>query len=264
MSTVDYIVAIPARYASTRLAAKPLALVDGKPMIVKVCEKALESSAKEVIACVDHPLVVEALEPLAKENTRLVICMTSQTPRSGTERIAEMLKLKNISGDTIVVNVQGDEPLITKDHIDEVASLLARSGAHMSTLCNPITNIADVFDPNCVKVVMDKDNFALYFSRTPIPYERDNFAQGVDKVTKLEFKHYHHIGIYGYKADTIIDYLNRDPAAIEQAESLEQLRLLHYGMKIAVATTDRPPETGVDTLSDLERVNRIFEAQAKQ
>ena len=112
MSTVDYIVAIPARYASTRLAAKPLALVDGKPMIVKVCEKALESSAKEVIACVDHPLVVEALEPLAKENKRLVICMTSQAPRSGTERIAEMLKLKNISGDTIVVNVQGDEPLI--------------------------------------------------------------------------------------------------------------------------------------------------------
>lgn len=262
-NSVDYIVAIPARYGSSRLAGKPLALVDGEPMIVKVCKKSLESSANQVIACVDHDEVAKALESLALENKRLVICMTDSAPRSGTERIAQMLKLKNIAPDTIVVNVQGDEPLITKDHIDEVANLLARSGAHMSTLCNRITHIADVFDPNCVKVVMDKDNFALYFSRTPIPYERDNFAQGQDKVTELKCAHYHHIGIYGYKAATILDYLQREPAAIEEAESLEQLRLLHYGMKIAVATTDRPPETGVDTLADLERVNRIFKEQAE-
>lgn len=263
MSSVvcDYIVAIPARYGSSRLAAKPLALVDGEPMIVKVCKKALESSASQVIACIDHEQVAQALEPLAHDNSRLVVCMTDSAPRSGTERIAQMLKLKNIDLDTIVVNVQGDEPLITKDHIDEVANLLARSGAHMSTLCNRITQISDVFDPNCVKVVMDKDNFALYFSRAPIPYERDNFAKGIDKVTELTCAHYHHIGIYGYKAATILDYLQRAPADMEEAESLEQLRLLHYGMKIAVATTDRPPETGVDTLADLERVNRIFKEQ---
>lgn len=258
---VEYVVAIPARYASTRLAGKPLALVGGKPMIYKVCEKALESSASKVIACIDHELVAQALAPLSQKDPRLVVCMTSDKPRSGTERIAEMLTNENIDLNTIVVNVQGDEPLITKDHIDEVAALLARSGASMSTLCAPISEIEDVFDPNCVKVVMDKDNFALYFSRTPIPYERDNFAQGQDKVTSLQFKHYHHIGIYGYRAGTILDYLQREPAAIEQAESLEQLRLLHYGMKIAVATTERPPETGVDTARDLERVNRILSEQ---
>lgn len=257
---VEYVVAIPSRYASTRLAAKPLAIVDGKPMIVKVCEKALESSAKYVMACIDHEAVAEALAPLAASNERLRICMTSQKPRSGTERIAEMLTNEKLDLDTIVVNVQGDEPLITKDHIDEVAALLARSGASMSTLVSEIHNIDDVFDPNCVKCVMDKDNFALYFSRTPIPYERDNFAQGKENVTELKFKHYHHIGIYGYRAGTILDYLSKQPAELEVAESLEQLRLLHYGMKIAVATTDRPPEIGVDTAADLERVNRIFAA----
>lgn len=259
---VEYIVAIPSRYASTRLAAKPLAIVDGKPMIVKVCEKALESSAKYVMACIDHEEVAKALEPLAQANERLRICMTSQKPRSGTERIAEMIANEHIDMDTIVVNVQGDEPLITKDHIDEVAALLASSGASMSTLCSEIHNINDVFDPNCVKCVMDMNNFALYFSRTPIPYERDNFALGKENVSELKFKHYHHIGIYGYKAGTILDYLSKEPADIEVAESLEQLRLLHYGMKIAVATTDNPPEIGVDTIADLERVNRIF-AQGK-
>lgn len=260
---VNYMVAIPARYASTRLAGKPLADVGGAPMIVRVCQKALESSASEVVACVDHELVAQALEPLSRQDSRLTVCMTSQNPRSGTERIAEMLRIRNIDPQTIVVNVQGDEPLITRDHIDEVAALLASSGAQMSTLCNPISSIDDVFDPNCVKVVMDKDNFALYFSRTPIPYERDNFAQGQQAVTELKFKHYHHIGIYGYRAATILDYLQKEPAAIEVAESLEQLRLLHYGMKIAVATTERPPETGVDTAADLERVNRIFASQGK-
>lgn len=253
----DYIVAIPARYASTRLAGKPLALIDGCPMIAMVCKKALQSNAKEVIACIDDERVEQALLPLAQENPRLKICLTSQKPRSGTERIAEMIDILKLDPKTVVVNVQGDEPLITKDHIDDVANLLIQSQADMSTLCSPITKIEDVFDPNCVKVVMDQRNFALYFSRTPIPYERDNFAQGVDSVNKLDFTHYRHIGIYGYKAQTIIDYLKLEPADIERAESLEQLRLLHYGMKIVVAKTDRPPETGVDTAKDLERVNAI-------
>lgn len=257
-SNVDYVVAIPARYASTRLAGKPLALVNGCPMIEMVCRKALESQAREVIACIDDERVEQALLPLAQENSRLKICLTSQKPRSGTERIAEMISNLNLDPETIVVNVQGDEPLITKDHIDAVASLLVQSKADMSTLCAPISEIEDVFDPNCVKVVLDQKNFALYFSRTPIPYERDNFAQGKGKVQKLEFTHYHHIGIYGYKAQTIIDYLKLAPADIERAESLEQLRLLHYGMKIVVAITERPPEAGVDTLKDLERVNAIL------
>lgn len=255
----DYIVAIPARYASTRLAGKPLASVGGEPMICQVCKKALASQAKEVIACIDHEAVAEALKPLAAANPRLKICMTSQKPRSGTERIAEMLINESYPEDTIVVNVQGDEPLITPEHIDEVAGLIDTKNADMSTLCSVITEVADVFDPNCVKVVLNQDNFALYFSRAPIPYERDNFMAG--NVSALQYTHYHHIGIYGYRVRTILDYLQRTPAAIEQAESLEQLRLLHYGMSIAVAITDRPPECGVDTAADLERVNKILAAQ---
>lgn len=258
---VDYVVAIPARYDSTRLAGKPLALIDGCPMIALVCKKALESQAREVIACVDDQRVEQALAPLAAENPRLKVCMTSQRPRSGTERIAEMLHTLQLPPDTVVVNVQGDEPLITKDHIDAVAHLLAESQADMSTLCAPITELEDVFDPNCVKVVLDKRNFALYFSRAPIPYERDNFAAGFESVKSLQFTHYHHVGIYGYKAQTILDYLELEPAELERAESLEQLRLLHYGMKIAVAITDRPPETGVDTAKDLARVQAIMQQQ---
>ena len=270
-SQVNYVVAIPARYASTRLAGKPLASVAGQPMIAQVCHKALQSSAQEVIACVDHPAVVEALEPLAQENPRLKICMTSDKPRSGTERIAEMITTSGMDPQTVVVNVQGDEPLITKDHIDAVASLLINSGADMSTLCAPITLPQDVLDPNCVKVVLNAKNFALYFSRAPIPYERDNFSkwqqehaqagEGNFSYPELTTTHYHHIGIYGYKAQTILDYLKLNPAPSEQAESLEQLRLLHYGMSIAVAITDRPPEAGVDTAADLERVNRILSAE---
>ena len=257
---VDYVVAIPARYASTRLAGKPLAQVGGEPMICQVCKKALASQALGVIACVDHEAVAAALAPLALENSRLRVCMTSQKPRSGTERIAEMLGLEHYPQDLILVNVQGDEPLITPEHIDTVAELIATKNADMSTLCSPITTVRDVFDPNCVKVVFNQDHFAQYFSRAPIPYERDNFMAG--DVTELKFKHYRHIGIYGYRVRTILDYLQREPAELEQAESLEQLRLLHYGMSIAVAITERPPECGVDTAEDLACVNQILAAQS--
>ena len=152
-SAVDYVVAIPARFASTRLAGKPLVLVGDKPMIAQVCLKALQSTAKEVIACVDHEKIVAALQPYAANEPRLKICMTSDKPRSGTERIAEMITTQKLDPETIVVNVQGDEPLITQEHINQVANLLASSGADMATLCAPITEVADVFDPNCVKVL---------------------------------------------------------------------------------------------------------------
>lgn len=268
-SAVDYVVAIPARFASTRLAGKPLVLVGDKPMIAQVCLKALQSTAKEVIACVDHEKIVAALQPFAANEPRLKICMTSDKPRSGTERIAEMITTQKLDPETIVVNVQGDEPLITQEHINQVANLLASSGADMATLCAPITEVADVFDPNCVKLVMDQKQRALYFSRAPIPFERDNFmawqkAKQEDPKApypQLQYTHYHHIGIYAYRVRTILDYLQREPAPLEQSESLEQLRLLHYGMSIAVAITDRPPETGVDTAADLERVNRILAQQ---
>lgn len=263
---VEYVVAIPARFASTRLAGKPLVMIGDKPMIAQVCLKALQSTASEVIACIDHEKIAEALMPYTKQESRLKICMTTDKPRSGTERIAEMISFMGLQSETIVVNVQGDEPLISAEHIMQVATLLVSSEADMATLCAPITNVADVFDPNCVKVVMDQQQRALYFSRAPIPFERDNFItwqkaqQTGDQVPlpKLEYTHYHHIGIYAYRVRTIVDYLQRAPAALEQAESLEQLRLLHYGMSIAVAITTNPPETGVDTADDLERVNKIF------
>lgn len=247
----DYVVAIPARYASTRLPGKPLADIDGTPMIRKVCEQALKSKAVRVIACIDDERVQEALKGCSAE-----VCMTSKNCKCGTDRIAQMLELTNTAPDTVIVNVQGDEPLIDPTHIDQVAKLLIDSGADMATLCAEITRIQDVFDPNCVKVVCDKKGMALYFSRAPIPYERDNFDKG--EVTELKYKHYHHIGIYAYKAGTVLDYTKRKQAEIEKSESLEQLRLMHYGFKIAVGITAKPPEAGVDTKADLIRVNEIL------
>ena len=250
----DYVVAIPARYASTRLPGKPLADVDGSPMIRLVCEQALKSKAKKVIACVDDERVEEVLKGCKAE-----ICMTSKDCKCGTDRIAQMLELTDADPDTVVVNVQGDEPLINPEHIDQVARLLIDSGADMATLCSEITRIEDVFDPNCVKVVFDRNNTALYFSRASIPYERDNFANA--EIRALKYKHYHHIGIYAYRAGTVLDYTKREQAEIEKCESLEQLRIMHYGFKIAVGVTARPPETGVDTKEDLKRVNEILKAK---
>lgn len=274
----EFLVAIPARLASTRLSDKPLALVNGAPMIARVCEKALESDAKYVVACVDDEKIVKAIcdhfgevaEVIPEGNTidmkaelmdgkgRLLVCLTSDKPRSGTERIAEMIERVKLDGNTIVVNVQGDEPLISKQHINDVAHVLYKSGKEraMSTLCAPITHLKDVFDPNCVKVVMNAAGEALYFSRAPIPYERDNFNKG--EVTELRTTHYRHIGIYGYHARTVSWYLGLDATPLEVSESLEQLRALHHGCPIYVTITDSPPETGVDTAADLERVNAIF------
>ncbi len=247
----EYVVAIPARYASTRLPGKPLAAVAGKPMIRVVCEQALKSGASRVIACVDDKRVEDVLAGCGAE-----ICMTSLDCKCGTDRIAQMLEKTGMPKDTVVVNVQGDEPLINPGHIDQVAELLLSSGADMSTLCAKISSVKDVFDPNCVKVVMDQNGTALYFSRAPIPYERDNFSKG--DVRELKYQHYHHIGIYAYKAGTVLDYTKRAQAEIEMCESLEQLRLMHYGFKIAVGVTATPPEIGVDTREDLQRVNDIL------
>ncbi len=250
----DYIVAIPARYASTRLPGKPLASVGGEPMIRRVCEQALKSGAARVIACVDDERVSAVLEGCGAE-----VCMTSKECKCGTDRIAEMIRTFSIPNSMTVVNVQGDEPLIDPGHIGQVASLLEDSGADMATLCAKITDPRDVFDPNCVKVVMDARGMALYFSRAPIPYERGNFDS---MPKKLNYDHFHHIGIYAYKAGLVLDYTSRPQPAIEKCESLEQLRLMHFGFKIAVGVTGNPPEAGVDTKADLERVNRILEKRS--
>ena len=162
-----------------------------------------------------------------------------------------MIEKLNIAPETVIVNVQGDEPLINPEHIKQVANLLQTSGCDMATLCFRIDNIKDVFDPNCVKVVFDKDHKALYFSRAPIPYERDNFKK--ECIDDLEFDHYHHIGI--------LKYSKMAQTTLEKAESLEQLRLMENGMSIAVDVTLNPPETGVDTQEDLDRINKILEGK---
>ena len=248
----NYIVAIPARYASTRFPGKPLVLVGGIPMIKRVCMQALKSDAKEVVACIDDERVESALDGMDK----VKVCMTSQDCKCGTDRLAQMIENLNIDENTIIVNVQGDEPLINPEHIRQVAQLLEDSNADMSTLCFKIDNVKDVFDPNSVKVVFDKNNMAMYFSRAPIPYERENFRN--KDISSLEFEHYHHIGIYAYRAKTVLNYSKMPQVTLEKCESLEQLRLLQNGMSIVVGVTENPPETGVDTPEDLERINNIL------
>ena len=252
----DYIVAIPARYASTRFPGKPLVLVGGIPMIKRVCMQALKSNAKSVVACVDDQRVAKVLENM--DGT--CVCMTSKDCACGTDRIASMIKTMNIDPETVIVNVQGDEPLINPEHIEQVASLLESSGCDMATLCFEIDNVKDVFDPNCVKVVFDRNSKALYFSRAPIPYERDNFRnKEITDISELMHKHYHHIGIYAYKAKTVLSYAAMAQSSLEVSESLEQLRLMQHGYTIAVAPTLNPPETGVDTQEDLDRINAILD-----
>lgn len=253
----EYIVAIPARYASTRFPGKPLVLVGGVPMIKRVCLQALKSDAKMVVACIDDKRVESVLDGMDKVR----VCMTSTDCNCGTDRLAQMIEKLNIDPDTVIVNVQGDEPLINPEHIRQVASLLENSDADMSTLCFKIDNVKDVFDPNCVKVVFDRNGKALYFSRAPIPYERENFKQR--DITELSFDHYHHIGIYAYRAGIVLKYSKMAQTSLEKSESLEQLRLMENGMTIVVGVALNPPETGVDTKEDLERINRILEKQEK-
>ena len=246
----DFIVAIPARLASTRLPSKPLVDIEGKSMIVRVCEQALKSAAKEVIVCVDDESVAQALADIDVK-----VCMTSKDAKSGTDRIGQMIKTFALKPDTVIVNVQGDEPLINPMHINLVAQTLMDKHTTVGSLCAKIDNYADVFNPNMVKVVMDKDNIAMYFSRAPIPYERDYFKTNEQK---LYFNHYHHIGIYAYTAQAVLDFLSYDQSPNEQCEMLEQLRFMHYGHKIAMAIIDNPHLRGVDTLEDLEQVRAIF------
>ena len=249
----DYIVAIPARYASTRFPGKPLALVGGMPMIKRVCLQSLKSRAKKVIVCTDDDRIKEALSGL----NHVEVCMTSNTLNCGTDRIAAMIGSMAVDKNTLIVNVQGDEPLINPKHIDAVASLLENSDASMATLAYKILSVEELFNPNCVKVVLNKQQEALYFSRAPIAFERDNFKQ--DKISILSIDHFHHMGIYAYRAGLVCEYAKMPQTTLEKAESLEQLRLLENGYKIKVGIIENPPEAGVDTPQDLERINAMIE-----
>ncbi|PMH44999.1 3-deoxy-manno-octulosonate cytidylyltransferase [Vibrio sp. 10N.286.49.B3] len=250
---MSFTVVIPARFQSTRLPGKPLADIHGKPMIQWVYEQSLQSGADQVIIATDDAQV----EAVAK-GFGATVCMTSPDHESGTERLAEVVKLMGIADDHIIVNVQGDEPLIPPSIIKQVAHNLAASVAPMATLGVEISHESEVFNPNAVKVVTDKDGYALYFSRASIPWDRDNFAESSQNIVQPLLRH---IGIYAYRAGFINTYINWQPSTLEKIECLEQLRVLWYGEKIHVAVAKESPAAGVDTPEDLEAVRAIVAAR---
>jgi 3-deoxy-manno-octulosonate cytidylyltransferase (CMP-KDO synthetase) len=250
---LDFIVVIPARYASTRLPGKPLLDIGGKPMVVHVAERATASGASAVVVATDHNDIARAVQTHG-----FTAVMTREDHASGTDRIAEVAALRKLAGNTIVVNVQGDEPLIEPDLIRSVAQNLGdHADASIATACCALTDAAQMADSNVVKVVLDKNGYALYFSRAPIPFARDAFATGIHALP-ANLPAYRHIGIYAYRADFLACYAQLTPAAIEQAEALEQLRALWHGHRICVAVTKQAPHAGVDTAADLEHVRQLL------
>ncbi|NHV09214.1 3-deoxy-manno-octulosonate cytidylyltransferase [Cronobacter turicensis] len=243
---MSFVVIIPARYASTRLPGKPLVDINGLPMIVHVLERARESGAARIIVATDHPDVARAVDAAGGE-----VCMTRADHQSGTERLAEVVEKCGFDDDTVIVNVQGDEPMIPPAIIRQVAENLAGAQAGMATLAVPVHDAQEAFNPNAVKVVMDAQGYALYFSRATIPWDRDRFAQSRDTIGDSFLRH---IGIYGYRAGFIRRYVTWPASPLEQIEMLEQLRVLWHGEKIHVAVAAVVPGTGVDTPEDLERV----------
>jgi 3-deoxy-manno-octulosonate cytidylyltransferase (CMP-KDO synthetase) len=244
-------VVIPARMRSTRLAGKMLADIAGKPLVAWVAERARESGASEVVVATDHEDIEGAVRALGWKAVR-----TSAAHPSGTDRLAEAAAVLGYAADEIVVNVQGDEPLIDPALIRAVAAELARHPlASIATAAHPIESAETFFDPNVVKVVTDEAGLALYFSRAPIPYARDAFAQGRAALPQ-GFTALRHIGIYAYRVRYLREYAALTPTAAERFEALEQLRALGHGHRIAVARWNGTLEPGVDTAQDLERVRR--------
>ena len=240
---------IPARYASTRLYGKPLLEIAGKPMIAHVVEKALASGAEAVVVATDDKRIQESVSSLGYD-----VVMTSESHQSGTDRIAEVVEKLKWRDDEIVVNVQGDEPLIDPAVIAAVATKLEQAlDCVTATACFTLRSAKDLYNPNAVKVVMDNANKALYFSRAPIPYPRD-VAVDTQNDTEISWDAYQHIGLYAYRVGFLRTYSTLPPADIEQIERLEQLRVLHHGYQMVVHKVDGRPEPGVDTLEDLENV----------
>lgn len=247
-----FVVVIPARMASSRLPGKPLADIAGKPMVVRVAEQAAKSRASRVVVATDH---ADILAACAAHGVEAVL--TREDHASGTDRLAEVAAQLALPSDALVINVQGDEPLIQPELIDRLAELLAAGDAPVATLAHAMHDAADHFNPNVVKVALDKHGRALYFSRAPIPYARDAYAADRSALP-AGLPVYRHIGMYGYRAGFLAAYAGLEPGPLEQYEALEQLRVLWHGYSIAVALADEAPAAGVDTPEDLERVRRLF------
>ena len=256
---MKFTVLIPARLASTRLPDKPLADIAGKPMVVHVAARAAQSGAAQVVVACDNRRIADAC---AAHGVRAVL--TRQDHISGSDRLAEACVLLGLDGDDMVVNVQGDEPLIDPELVRRVALVLAeRSDCVMSTAAHPLTDVAEYLNPNVVKVVLDAAGRALYFSRAPIPWWRDGAVAGNQQMPQVPFPApLRHLGLYAYRAGFLRQFPNLPPAALEQTEALEQLRVLWHGHRIAVHVAPHGPGPGVDTAEDLARVRTIFAAAA--
>jgi 3-deoxy-manno-octulosonate cytidylyltransferase (CMP-KDO synthetase) len=260
MHELDYKIVIPARYASSRLPAKPLKDILGKPMIQHVYERAITAGANEVLIATDHPEILAVAKTFGADAV-----LTRDDHENGTERLAEVAAIRNWSAETLVVNVQGDEPLMPVELIQAVAeNLAAHSEAGIASLASEILEVDEVFNPNAVKVVLDHQGYALYFSRAPIPWYRQGY-QGKDGAAKnsaslpSELPALRHIGMYAYRVKFLQEYCAHMPVTpLEQVEALEQLRALYYGVKIHMGVVSTPPPAGVDTQEDLERVIRTL------
>lgn len=242
-------VIIPARYASSRFPGKPLVEINHKPMVQHVYERALESGASKVIVATDDARIAKVVSDFGGR-----YCMTGSHHESGTERLAEVVDMENMLAHELVVNVQGDEPFIPPENIQQVAeNLHHHQQAEMATLAVKIVDVEEAFNPNTVKVVLDKQGYALYFTRATIPYDRSRFLDA-DVIDEIGDYYLRHVGIYAYRAGFIKQYVNMSPSGLEQIESLEQLRVLWHGEKIHVDIAMHTPPVGIDTPEDLQRL----------
>jgi 3-deoxy-manno-octulosonate cytidylyltransferase (CMP-KDO synthetase) len=248
---MSFVVIIPARLASTRLPNKPLADLGGKPMVVRVAERAQQAGAARIIVATDHPDIAAACAAHGIE-----ACMTRADHPSGTDRIAEVARTLGLPEDAVVVNLQGDEPLIDPALLAACAARISQD-VPMATCAHPLHDALEAFNPNVVKVVLDKQGRALYYSRATIPWHRDAFAQNRDQLP-AGYVPLRHIGLYAYSNAFLQQYPELEPSPLETIEALEQLRVLWHGVPIAVHVTDSAPAAGVDTPEDLERVRAYF------
>jgi 3-deoxy-manno-octulosonate cytidylyltransferase (CMP-KDO synthetase) len=253
--SIEFTVVIPARYASSRLPGKPLQDIAGKPMVQHVWQQAKKSSAARVVIATDDARIFAACQGFGAE-----VLMTRAEHNSGTDRLAEVALQLGLAADAIVVNVQGDEPLIPPAIIDQVAANLAKhTEAQIATLGEPISDVETLFNPNAVKVLADLQGLALTFSRAPLPWARDAFAVSRETLP-AQVPYRRHIGVYAYRAGFLQDFVAWGPCWLEDTECLEQLRALWHGVRIHVADALESPPTGVDTQEDLQRVRALLGA----
>ena len=245
---MEFRIIIPARYESTRLPGKVLKEIRGKPMVQHVYDRAVESGADHVLVATDHRKVVEAVEGFGGN-----VCLTSSEHQSGTERLAEAVEALDCEDEEIVIGLQADEPLMPADAIRQLAeSLEEHDNVKVASLCQPIIDAEELFNPHVVKVVLNRRNFAMYFSRAPIPWDREHFSN--ESQAKPTEHHYRHIGIYGYRAAFLREYIEWSDSPLESIESLEQLRILWHGGRILMNISKKMIPPGVDTEADLRKV----------